>query len=446
MTRQIYNNNTLIEDGILSNGITCLTYGPLQLTPTNEIDRFVIRYYETVYERSRKNVFWSIKNSGEVLSILKSRGFHAASVSTYDFSTLYTTFPYSLIKEKLIDLIERKQLYKNEGTLYLACNDKKAFFTSSDHTGYKLWSCQNVCDALSYLLDSIYIRFGNKLYRQIVGIPIGRNCAPLVADFFLFCYEKDFLTTLSGYNQADIIETFTSTSRYLDDLLNIVNPYFEGMVNQISPELQLNKANTSDTEAPFLDLHLSISNGFVSSKIYDKRDDFDFDIVNFPFLDGDVPCRPSYGVYISQPMGFARVCSHVEDLNARNKCLTAKLLKQDYRYHMLRKAFSSLYRQHYELIKKFNVGIKSLLHQGLSEPEFYGDIVYKFKKIMGRIDLADQFRKIILRHKRIGFDLNVMRKSPFLVINQITVTDDYFTALFNRTPVDRTSDSMMAPT
>ena len=73
------------------------------------------------------------------------------------------------------------------------------------------------------------------------------------------------------------------TSRYLENLLNIDNPYFEGMVNQIyPPELQFNKANTSDTEAPFLDLHLSISNGFVSSKIYDKRDDFDFDIVNLP--------------------------------------------------------------------------------------------------------------------------------------------------------------------
>ena len=85
------------------------------------------------------------------------------------------------------------------------------------------------------------------------------------------------------------------------------NPYFEGMVNQIyPPEQQLNKANTAHTEAPFLDLHLSIANGFVSSnlKIYDKRDDFDFDIVNFPFLDGDVPRRASYGVYIRNLLGL----------------------------------------------------------------------------------------------------------------------------------------------
>ena len=92
------------------------------------------------------------------------------------------------------------------------------------------------------------------------------------------------------------------------------------MVNQIYPhEWQLNKANTSDTEAPFLDLHFSISNGFVLSKIYDNRDDFDFYAVNFPFLDGDVPRRPSYGVYISQLIRFARVCCHVDDFNTRNK-------------------------------------------------------------------------------------------------------------------------------
>ena len=132
--------------------------------------------------------------------------------------------------------------------------------------------------------------------------------------------------------------------------------------NQIyPPELQLNKANISDTEAPFLDLHLSVANGFVSSKMYDKRDDFDFDIVNFPFLDGDVPRRASYGVYISQLIRFARVCNHVTDFNSRNKCLTTKLLQQGYRFHKLRKSFSKFYRRHYELISKYNVGLKTLL-------------------------------------------------------------------------------------
>ena len=96
------------------------------------------------------------------------------------------------------------------------------------------------------------------LYRQIVGIPMGTNCAPIVADLFLFCYERDFMKNLSSDNQAVVIKAFDLTSRYLDDLLNIGDPYFEGMVNQIyPPELQLNSAKTSDTEAPSLDLHLS---------------------------------------------------------------------------------------------------------------------------------------------------------------------------------------------
>ena len=217
----------------IANSCSCTTteLSKLLISCLNAVKKHVIRYCEKVYERSGKNLFWSIINSGEVLNKLKSRGFRATSLSTYDFSTL-----------------------------------------------------------------------------------------------------------------------------------------------------QLNKANTSDTEPPFLDLHLSISNGFVSSKIYDKRDDLDFDIVNFPFLDGDVPRSTSYGVYISQLIRFARVSSHVVDFNARNKSLTAKLLQQDYRYHKLRKTFSKFYRWHYELVSKFSVGLKPLLHQGLSEPEFYGDLVYKFKK------------------------------------------------------------------
>ena len=85
--------------------------------------------------------------------------------------------------------------------------------TSEDTKRYKLWSCQNVCEALIYLLDNIYIRFGTKLYRQMVGIPMGTNCAPLVADLFLFCYERDFMTSLSDVKQAEIIEAFKSTSK-----------------------------------------------------------------------------------------------------------------------------------------------------------------------------------------------------------------------------------------
>ena len=129
----------------------------------------------------------------------------------------------------------------------------------------------------------------------------------------------------------------------------------------------------ADIEVSFLDLHLSII--YVKTTIYDKRDAFD--IMNFPFLDGDDPRSASYSVYISQLIRFARVSSHVNDFSTRNKVLTAKLLRQGYRYQKIRKAFSKFNRRHFNIVANYNVGLKTLLLQGLSEPEFYGDLVYK---------------------------------------------------------------------
>ena len=110
-----------------------------------------------------------------------------------------------------------------------------------------------MCAALIFLLDNIYIRFCTMLYRQIVGIPMGTYCAPLVADL-LFFYERDFMLSLSGDKGAEVIEALNSTSRYLDDLLHIDNTYLDGMVNQI----HIDKADSSYTYAPFLDLHIYI--------------------------------------------------------------------------------------------------------------------------------------------------------------------------------------------
>ena len=131
--------------------------------------------------------------------------------------------------------------------------------------------------------------------------------------------------------------------------------------------------------------------------------------------------------------------SHVADFNARIKSLTVKLLQQGYRDHKFRKTFSKFYRRHYELVSKFNVGLKTPLHQGLSEPESYGDLVYKFETTVGRADFSDQCRNINICYKRIGYNINIMRPSACLVVNSIIVNN--FASLFNCTPV-----GMMAST
>ena len=133
---------------------TCITteLSTLLTSCLTAIKNHVIKYCTTHYERNGKNLFWSIKKSGEILNNLKSRGFLASGLSTYDFSTVSTTLPHNLIKEKLTELIE--QTFNRVGSLYLI---KNALFTSEQLKRYKLWSCQKMCDALHYLLDNIFI-------------------------------------------------------------------------------------------------------------------------------------------------------------------------------------------------------------------------------------------------------------------------------------------------
>ena len=118
--------------------------------------------------------------------------------------------------------------------------------------------------------------------------------------------------------------------------------------------------------------------------------------------------------------------------------MTAKLLRQGYRYHKLRKAFSKFYRRHFDLVSKYNVGLKTLLLQGLSEPEFYGDLVYKFRKTIGKYNFPYHLKKIIVRYKKIGYNIDVLRQTAYLVVNQIKVNN--FAILFDCTTVGRASD------
>ena len=153
------------------------------------------------------------------------------------------------------------------------------------------------------------------------------------------------------------------------------------------------------------------------------------------------------------------MCSYVDDFNNRNLFISAKLLKQGYRYHKILKAkllkqgyrchkilkaFSKFYHRHSELIVKHNIGLKALLQHGISEPIFYGDLVYKFKRIVGKPNFSDQFKKIVKRYIRVGYNLDIMRQSACLVLKPNTVYSYGF--LFNCTTVGQASDSVAALT
>ena len=296
------------------------------------------------------------------------------------FSTLYTTLPHDLIKKKLSSLI--KWAFKKSGCEYICSNSFNSYFSISTHTKSVNWTCFDMITALEFLLDNIYVRFGNSVYRQIIGIPMGTNCAPLIADLFLYCYESKFMTVINkDPSRQHLVSKFNNTFRYLDDILALNNDDFDKFIHEIYPrELTLNKANTNNQKCSFLDLNISIDNEKLHTKIYDKRDDFSFPIVNYPFLDGDVPLAPSYGVYISQLVRFARVCNCVLDFNERNLFITQKMLNQGFRYHKLVKSFTKFYYRFKDLIRKYDKTCKYLLQTGISHPHFYGNILYKATK------------------------------------------------------------------
>ena len=178
----------------------------------------------------------------------------------------------------------------------------------------------NVGLALSYvklLLSSWktynYVQFEGMVYQQIVKISMGTNC-----ELFQSCYERDFMSNLHKSKQYNLIDIFNDTSRYLDDIFTIDNSQFEKHISDIFPtELQLNKENTSDKETSFLDLNIKVIGSDVHTAVYDKRDDFGFSNVNFPWFSGDVPRLQPNGVYISEVIRFARCCTIASDSHSK---------------------------------------------------------------------------------------------------------------------------------
>ena len=157
---------------------------------------------------------------------------------------LHYTYPCRMILTKLSLL---KWCFNRESKKYLCTSDKAGFFSNKTYDSYKCWTCTELSEAFTFLMENIYVQFGDMVYQQIVGIPMGTNCAPLIVDLFLYCYERDFMSNLQKPKRFDLIDKFNDTSRYLDDIFTIDNSEFAEHIPDINPrELQLSKANASD--------------------------------------------------------------------------------------------------------------------------------------------------------------------------------------------------------
>ena len=292
----------------------------------------LVRNCNTKISHNGVNNMWILKNSTSLLSSLDQLDVCTAmSIQTFDFSTLYTSIPHDLLKSRISNLVHNAFRKKDGSVRYSHIKVTRAqgyFIHDINGGGNNMYTADNICKMIEFLIDNIFVQFGGCLFHQVIGIPMGTNCAPLLADLFLYSYENEFLDNMIKSGHRRLARSFNLCYRYIDDLIVFNNKKFFYYLKEIYPsQLTVEKANKSD----HLDLTFIIySGGKLLTRQYDKRNDFDLHIVNFPFLSSNIPSGPSYGVYISQLIRYARCCSHHEDFSYCHKCLVDRLLSQGF--------------------------------------------------------------------------------------------------------------------
>ena len=224
--------------------------------------------------------------------------------------TLYTSIPHDLLKSRISNLVHNAFRKKDGSVRYTHIKVTRAtghFTRDINGGGDNMYTADKICKMIEFLIDNIFVQFGGRLFHQVIGIPMGTNCAPLLVDLFLYSYENEFLDNMIRSGHRRLARSFNLCYRYIDDLIVFNNKKFLDYLKEMYPsQLTVEKANKSDHLADYLDLTFIIdSGGKLSTRLYDKRDDFDFHIVNFPYLSSNIPSGPSYGVYISQLIRYA---------------------------------------------------------------------------------------------------------------------------------------------
>ena len=326
------------------------------------IDNTLKFYSKSFFFQHGINPYWIIKNSTEVFKCASRFNIKLScrNIRTYDFSTLYTNIPHSSLKKTFTEIINIA--FKTSKRRFISVYSRNAKWTSKPRRKTISFNKYQLIRLVHWLIDNIYVTFGDKIFKQKIGIPMGTDCAPFLANLFLWAHEFKWIEKQVKKKNIFLLNKFKACCRYIDDLFLINNDdTMKRVCLQMYPkELTLIPDDTDGTATHFLDLSLKIEEGFLSSRIYDKRDVFNFSVVNFPFLSGNIPNRSSYGVFIGELVRYARGCTYIEDFKCKTKNTISKFLKQNFTPKMLKRSWSKFCRSHVLLIQKFGSIILSL--------------------------------------------------------------------------------------
>ena len=197
---------------------------------------------------------------------------------------------------------------------------------------------------------------------------MGTDCALLLANLFLFFYEYKFMKDKLKENH-NVARKFNRAFRYIDDLLILNYPDFMHEISVIyPPQLELKRTTEAIDKLSYLDINIQIVSGKFTTSVYDKRDEFKFHIVNFPHLDSNIPCKPAYGIYISQLVRIGRICDNYNSFTYRHKLLTLRLIKQGYLYNKLLIYFKRFCNKYPNIFTKFGMSVKKHVEDGICLP------------------------------------------------------------------------------
>ena len=306
------------------------------------------------------NDYFIIDNHDEVLNFMNKsnvNGNGRKSVRSFDFKTLYTKIPHIQLKQNVQTFVNR--IFKHKNKRYIVVTDKSAYFSNKRCSKHLSLTADEFLCLVDFIVDNSYVVYQGQVYRQIIGIPMGTNCAPDLANIYLHVFEYDYIHSLIDNQNYDLAAKLSNLFRYQDDLIVFEDDrMFETIIRDMYPPvMELENTNLSPCKVNYLDMTISVHRGKYFYKSFDKRNDFGFEIINYPDLRGNIPKRPAYGVFISQLVRFCSINRSVHHYKRDIEILVKKLLLKGFSKVRLCAKFRQYCLKYLQVWSKFGINI-----------------------------------------------------------------------------------------
>jgi len=316
--------------------------------------KHLAQYCKTIETRTGVRAFWSVDGSLQVINKMQQKK-AAHHVTTADFSTLYTSLPHSKIRLNMFKLIDL--LFRNSGQPLLAVMNNKertCRFTSDKPQGCIIvLNAFEIRQLLEHVLTNAFVKFAGFTFRQTTGIPMGTNCSPLIADLTLAMMEFTFMT---DPRNNDVRFKLKHTDRYMDDLKNLDCKEFMEICQRIYPrELPLNQTSVTGTKCAYLDIDIELKNGDIITSIYNKTDDFNFEVVRYVSYDSNTSVSVGLNTFYSQLVRIGRICSEINGFRCRTTELYNAFRKKNYNRKILVKRLLEFMFDYRALVFKYGL-------------------------------------------------------------------------------------------